>query len=587
MKNRGFEALKRSLWAYYEGLRRSPISPSGSSEQERLETALRSLDSDCSLAVVGEVKAGKSTFINALLGEDVLRSHCLQCTNAITSIFYADARFVRVRFGDGHLETAEDDETTVEIDEAAVRLQELSSINPKYAVIPTTLIDAFLLRGVLDPPIDELERAAGLQGLKEYAPLVRDYVAEYRDCSKIPVEIEYGSPALPDLGQVRIVDTPGVNAIGGIQTKTKDYLASADAVILMHKAKPIESQTFLSLYKEVCDLVDHENLFLFLSHASLHSAEELQSILEEARQLFPEVDPERILAVDNLQRIVERQLLHKSVDEVMRDPAKRSVLAPFVIEHGSNKETLLPLLAEISNFVTVEHSVRDFSKKLRVRRFKEVLDLLEDYVSKNYKLERDSAASDHLIPQWKAKLSSHVKRMHRMLKDYKLLGDGVLCFGGRDGVFFVDPWTGKELWRFQTPKTVLTSPFIVDGIVLFGCYDGCFYGVDVTVGREAWRIETGDKSFWNPAVDEGTLYLGSENGSLYAVDIVSGSIKWRYNCGKRVQSTPEIGNGLVFFGVTDGSVLAVDKATGTLRWRFSKKDWRSCSPKTAPLFELD
>ena len=57
-----------------------------------------------SVVVVGEKKVGKSTFLNALLGERILGTAVRECTGTVTQIRWA-ARFnYRAKFEDGHLE---------------------------------------------------------------------------------------------------------------------------------------------------------------------------------------------------------------------------------------------------------------------------------------------------------------------------------------------------------------------------------------------------------------------------------------------------------------------------------------------------
>lgn len=50
-------------------------------------------DGKFSLVVAGQVKAGKSTFLNALLGEDVLPTDVLQSTSAIIEVFHSKCCF--------------------------------------------------------------------------------------------------------------------------------------------------------------------------------------------------------------------------------------------------------------------------------------------------------------------------------------------------------------------------------------------------------------------------------------------------------------------------------------------------------------
>ena len=53
------------------------------------------------LAIFGEVKAGKSTFINALLKEEMLPSDVLQATSEIIEVHKSDKKRVRVIFANG------------------------------------------------------------------------------------------------------------------------------------------------------------------------------------------------------------------------------------------------------------------------------------------------------------------------------------------------------------------------------------------------------------------------------------------------------------------------------------------------------
>ena len=61
----------------------------------------RLLEGRFHLAVLGQVKRGKSTLINALLGEDVLPSSVVPLTVIPTFIRYGIQRQIRVRFNDG------------------------------------------------------------------------------------------------------------------------------------------------------------------------------------------------------------------------------------------------------------------------------------------------------------------------------------------------------------------------------------------------------------------------------------------------------------------------------------------------------
>lgn len=55
----------------------------------------------------GETSAGKSSFLNLLLGEDILPVHHNPCTSVITKIFYGARRQARIIHMDGTTEDIE------------------------------------------------------------------------------------------------------------------------------------------------------------------------------------------------------------------------------------------------------------------------------------------------------------------------------------------------------------------------------------------------------------------------------------------------------------------------------------------------
>lgn len=62
--------------------------------QETVESLRRNLTEPFLFVVVGEVKAGKSSFVNALLEAEVCATDIEPCTDAIQQIVYADERFI-------------------------------------------------------------------------------------------------------------------------------------------------------------------------------------------------------------------------------------------------------------------------------------------------------------------------------------------------------------------------------------------------------------------------------------------------------------------------------------------------------------
>ena len=142
-----------------------------------------------SIAVVGEFKRGKSTFINALLGKDILPSDILPCSATLNRVTYGVRPGVLVRFKDGtehHVEinklqdyvtklTDESEEMASKVKEAIVsypipycqnnvEIIDTPGLNDDATMTDVTLsvlphVDAAILVIMAQSPFSEYERA--------------------------------------------------------------------------------------------------------------------------------------------------------------------------------------------------------------------------------------------------------------------------------------------------------------------------------------------------------------------------------------------------------------------------------------------
>lgn len=87
-----------------------------------------------SVAVVGEFKRGKSTFINALLGQDILPSDILPTTATLNRVTYGVKPFVQVVFKDGKEEEVPIDKLNDYVTKLTVEAEETAA-NVKEAIV--------------------------------------------------------------------------------------------------------------------------------------------------------------------------------------------------------------------------------------------------------------------------------------------------------------------------------------------------------------------------------------------------------------------------------------------------------------------
>ena len=225
------------------------------------------------LAVVGKVSSGKSTFINALLGcKDLLPTGHDQTTCGVTYIEYGETPEVSIMFGDGH--------KVVITDDISRKIKAYVAIPEKYHHLPVNNIDDMIMGGFSFDKIwavrSQLEEETLCPPIEK--ALLKEYVGN-RSKKDIAVEVRMKYPFNEELKGWRIIDTPGIGAIGGIETRTKQLLATqkedgsreVDAIIFLQNGSQTLDQTDTKKFvKEQLDNFtesDKDRLFYVLTHS--------------------------------------------------------------------------------------------------------------------------------------------------------------------------------------------------------------------------------------------------------------------------------------------------------------------------------
>ena len=361
MADTNYNSIKALILRAYESILSEPgeklVTPCDDLLLRRMESLRRR---KLSVAIAGEVKAGKSTFINALIGEELLPAECLECTNAVVTLEDSNRRQLRIVFANRHEELIGGDGEHLDRTLITKRLADVCSVREEYRGIPTALLDSYLLKGIKSIPMSELE-ARSKRPLFGKSAAIEKYVDRFCDLAAIPMRIELSLPLGNYLDSVQIVDTPGVNAVSGLKDKTKESVDAADAVFLVQPITPIESDSFRNFFEDMLVLHGPESLFLVLTKSALQTDLEVSHLLREAQRLYPEIDETNIVAVDSLLRIIKSDLQSKSISEVIQDDAKRRLLVRvYNGDHNSwsNTDILVADLERRSNFQKVEKLFR-------------------------------------------------------------------------------------------------------------------------------------------------------------------------------------------------------------------------------------
>lgn len=378
------------------------------------------------LAVAGEVKAGKSTFINALLGAEILPSDVLQASSAIVEIFKSERSVLKVKFSDGHEETLSDDLDTPTIDEAKERLHEICRIHDDYRDIPTTLIDACIVESnepleVNNELIAKLHKNSGVN-LEHNKDKIESYILE-RTKDKIPVEISFGYPLKWDFEELRIVDAPGVNATGGVQDVAFDFFESANAILFVHPIKPIESESFKKFVDSVISDRSKKTLFLILTHAGLYSNDEVERLQGEAKRLYGDLIPQdRILVVDSLLKLIHCDIEQGvSVQEIRKSENKKKILSSYREQAEDEGRELIDVIYEASRFKSMFSSIDEFSMKAPNIQLQEILTKVKSGYENQEDLIGDKVNQLELKKRSPQEFEQEINRIKKSLDEYKLI----------------------------------------------------------------------------------------------------------------------------------------------------------------------
>ena len=265
--------------------------------------------------VTGEAKSGKSTFINAFLGIDLLPSGGAQCTSSIIEIKNGKEIKLIAKQIDGY--------KIEKFGEKAVKefLNEKASIlgNSKdennvsiYKGVPFNIVnDMFLkvfkgryndsdIENFLKEEIVVKEKPSDLEQA-EYNENVKNYIKKTNWETIIEkITIEYPADYLKE---VTILDSPGVGAVGGFGEVTEKTIKEVDAIIFI-KSIPggaMDSLSFKKFFESVDDK-KKDTTFLVLTFKNTQgvNVEERQ---KEAYEKFNELKRENIFFVDSLSEL--------------------------------------------------------------------------------------------------------------------------------------------------------------------------------------------------------------------------------------------------------------------------------------------
>lgn len=360
------------------------------------------------IMIAGESKSGKSTFINAYLGVELLPMDVKQCTSSIVEIKYGETFSIRATYADGRQTTIDGD------NEAREFLKKNAALDDNYRDIPVPTINSEILvksglrardKGthisISNAEVEAMLKSPEVQGanihnLPDYNKKIRTYIEEKKDSwQDIVTKIEVMFPFDEDFRGIEIIDSPGVCARGGVAEITSQYIENADAIIFLKpvSGQALESTQFNQFMKNASVERNKNALFLVLTRATNVTEADLSRLEEEAYKQFSNLDKKNILIVDSKAELYAKKF--SGVDNIETELCRlnqNGTLDAFVTKayfetngmfgFGDDTQDFIEKLKEKSHFRQVYDALNIFGRKAHYLLLAALLDSINNLYTK-------------------------------------------------------------------------------------------------------------------------------------------------------------------------------------------------------------
>ena len=201
------------------------------------------------IMVVGTFKNGKSTFINSFLGEDILPAYSIPCTAVINEVKYGEKKRAVLHFRDPLPEKLPEDL-------APLALEHMQRHGMQH--IPP-----------LEIPYDEIEDYVVI-------PMGEDPAEMLLESPYHKVELFWPLELLKN--GVEIIDSPGLNEHATRTRVTMEYLARADAILMVLNAQQLCSEREMAFIAEDLKNQGFTDPFFVVNRFDCVSAREKEAV---------------------------------------------------------------------------------------------------------------------------------------------------------------------------------------------------------------------------------------------------------------------------------------------------------------------
>lgn len=370
-----------------ENIFKLPITKELELEFNRIATEIK--NDKFKLMVLGEAKSGKSTFINAYLGIDLLPTDSLQCTSSIMKIRNGSNLKLKVIKADGTNCYYSEEKS---IKEVLSKSGSLTEIEEKYKDIPVTRInnDIFLVRQgekIYSRDINNFIESVKDEKIpsmtfEKYEELIKEYISEYKNSWKEIIKeiiIEYPF-SLESIKEIEIIDSPGINAVGGLEEITKEYAKKVDAIMFLQSAEaPVENKLLKRMIEEYS--TNRNTSFLIITKSGKLSLKELNEKIKEFHKYYENnINKDQIIDIDSIFQkyalFIEKKFEDYNRLEEYLDENEGNVepTVERIIYRDREIEKIIENLRKKSKFDDLEKKLDLFGRKAQYYKLKSFLE---------------------------------------------------------------------------------------------------------------------------------------------------------------------------------------------------------------------
>lgn len=462
-KNDGYQNLKKEVLRCYDAFSdfftKAQIPQDGDSFEELKNQAKKIKVDQFKLMVAGEAKSGKSTFINAYLGQEILPMDVLQCSSSVVEIKYGEKLALKAFYANGNTKCIEGKKAIQEF------LHEHAALDDDYRDIPVnTINNELILKYKDDKPItqkiiDDLIKGVERENihhlsLDAYAKKIQDYIQFMKkNWGNIVTQMIITYPFEEEsMRGISVFDSPGVNAAGRVGDVTANYLETADAIMFLRPITgvAVEASSFKDFLESKSVDRNPNAMFLVLTRATAESSANIQRACDEFVNMFGARTKEnrhgisrgQIIPVDSKAELYLNKFKTMTTKEIlaeMKELAQKGEIENFLKAAKADafeeddlgnlkfsKELFLQTLGKQSNFGAIDQALNVFGRKAQ---YLALADFLER-MSRVYKKSEANLMDEMKLYQMKVRdpkeFSKEIENTTRVLNNLKNLMNDTL-----------------------------------------------------------------------------------------------------------------------------------------------------------------